>query len=490
MASNGSNNITPVHTKGATVPFFINGQDVASQKTFDVVNPATLAAVHKCSSATQADAQAAVDAAAAALPAWRALLPGPRRDVFLRAADVIARRKEELIATMVDEVGVPRTWAEFNVATAREFMLDVAGRLVTEAQGFIPTPADPATGALVVKEPFGVVLAIAAWNAPYILAARAIAFPLAAGNTVVLKASELSPKTMWGLCSVLAEAGLPAGALNMIVHEPANAAAITSQLVADPHVKKINFTGSTNVGRIIGKLAGEQLKPVLLELGGKAPAIVWEDADLDLAADQCALGAFLNSGQICMSTERIIVHRAVAAAFEAKFTAAINKFFPAAADAPVLIHAPAVDKNKALLRDARDKGATLVHGHEFDTAHEATATRLRPVVVKGITEDMQLYKTESFGPSVALYEVDSEEEALRLANDTEYGLSSAVFTEDLRRGLRIAKGIETGACHINSMTVHDEPALPHGGAKSSGFGRFNATGLDEWVRTKTITYRY
>lgn len=317
-----------------------------------------------------------------------------------------------------------------------------------------------------------------------------MAFPLAAGNTAVFKPSELSPKTMWGICSVFAEAGLPAGVLNMIFHEPANAAPITSQLIANPHIKKINFTGSTMVGRLIAKQAGEHLKPVLLELGGKAPAIVWEDADLGLAADQCALGAFLNAGQICMSTERIIVHKAVAAAFEAKFTASVHKFFPADGDAPVLIHAPAVEKNKALLRDAHGKGATLVHGHEFDTRDETTPTRLRPVVVKGITEDMQLYRTESFGPSVALYEVETEEEALRLANDTDYGLSSAVFTEDLRRGLRFAKGIETGAVHINSMSVHDESALPHGGAKSSGFGRFNSIGLEEWVRTKSITYRY
>lgn len=329
-------------------------------------------------------------------------------------------------------------------------------------------------------------------NAPYILGSRSVIFPLAAGNTVVFKASELSPKTMWGICSVFAEAGLPDGALNMIAHSPANAAAVTRSLIAHDQVRKINFTGSTTVGRIIGGLAGEHLKPVLLELGGKAPAIVWEDANLDLAADQCALGAFLNSGQICMSTERIIVHRAVAAAFEAKFVASAGKFFPASADAPVLIHRPAADKVRKLLRDARDKGATVVLGGDGleGGAEGPNATRLRPVVVKGVTTDMDLYKTESFGPSVALYEVDSEEEALRIANDTEYGLTSAVFTEDLRRGLRLARGIETGACHINAMSVHDESALPHGGAKASGYGRFNSIGLDEWVKTKTITYQY
>ncbi|KAH8766686.1 aldehyde dehydrogenase domain-containing protein [Diaporthe sp. PMI_573] len=477
----------PIHTKGATVPFVINGKDVVADKTFDVVNPATGKAAHKCSSATEADAQAAVDAAAKALPAWKALVPTKRREVFLKAADVLEKRRDELATTMVDEVGVPRAWADFNLSVAKDLILDVAGRLVT-IEGTIPTPQDPNTGALVVKEPFGVVLAIAPWNAPYILGTRSVVFPIAAGNTAVFKASELSPKTHWGICSVFAEAGLPAGVLNMIVHEPANAAAITSKLIANEHIKKINFTGSTMVGRIIGRLAGEQLKPVLLELGGKAPAIVWEDADLGLAADQCALGAFLNSGQICMSTERVIVHKAVKDEFEKKFLASIDKFFPSSGDAPVLIHQPAAEKNKKLLKDAKDKGATLLNG-DYE-AQESTPTRLRPIVVKGIKEDMDLYKTESFGPSVALYEVDSEEEALRIANDTEYGLSSAVFTEDLRRGLRFAKGIETGAVHINSMSVHDESALPHGGAKSSGYGRFNSIGLDEWVRTKTITYRH
>lgn len=298
---------------------------------------------------------------------------------------------------------------------------------------------------------------------------------------------------MWGISSVLADAGLPAGVLNLVAHEPAAAAAVTRALIAHPHIKKINFTGSTAVGRIIGQLAGAHLKPVLLELGGKAPAIVWDDADLDRAAMQCTLGAFLNSGQICMSTERVIVHKAVAAAFEAKFAAAAATVFPASAAAPLLIHQPAVAKNRALLRDATAKGACLVHGTtdgDEDAAAEKEPTRMRPVIVKGVTAEMDLYQTESFGPSVALYEVESEEEALRLANDTEYGLSSAVFTEDLRRGLRLAKGIETGACHINSMSVHDEAALPHGGAKASGYGRFNSIGLDEWLRTKTITYQY
>lgn len=294
---------------------------------------------------------------------------------------------------------------------------------------------------------------------------------------------------MWGLCSVLHEAGLPDGVLNLLFHEPANAAAITQSLIADPAVKKINFTGSTVVGRIIGKLAGEHLKPVLLELGGKAPAIVWEDADLDNAATQCALGAFLNSGQICMSTERILVHKAVRQQFEAKLVAAVDAIFGGQNDVPVLINAAGVAKNKKLVADALAKGASLLYGDA--NAAEPLPTLMKPVVISGATEEMDIYQTESFGPTVSLYEIETEEEALRIANDTEYGLTSAVFTEDLRRGLRFAKEIETGAVHINAMSVHDESALPHGGAKASGYGRFNAGhGLAEWMRTKTVTFKY
>jgi acyl-CoA reductase-like NAD-dependent aldehyde dehydrogenase len=291
---------------------------------------------------------------------------------------------------------------------------------------------------------------------------------------------------MWALTSCFHEAGLPDGVLNMIIHEPANAAAVTSALIANPDIKKINFTGSTAVGRIIAKQAGEHLKPILLELGGKAPAIVWEDANLDLAAEQCALGAFLFAGQICMATERILVHRNVREEFEKKLAVAIEKFFSSKNDAGVLINATAVERNKKLLRDAVGKGAAVAIG-DVD-AEETSRTRMRPVVVKNVTPEMDIYRTESFGPTVSLIEIATEEEALHLANDTEYGLTSAIFTEDLRRGLRLAKEIETGAVHINNMTVHDESALPHGGAKASGYGRFNSIGLDEWVRTKNVTF--
>ena len=470
-----------------SVPFFINGEQVHPANNFDVTSPSTGKVIHKSGSASEVEVKAAVEAAAAAFKTWKKTTPQQRRDIFLKATDVFEQRRAELSRYMMEETGCPQQWADFNIMTAKDFLYDMAGR-AGSLEGSFPATKEADMGALVLREPFGPVLAIAPWNAPYILGIRSILYPIAAGNTAVLKASELCPRVMWGLCSVFHEAGLPAGVLNMIVHEPQNAAKITASLIADPEIKKINFTGSTAVGRIIGRLAGEHLKPVLLELGGKAPAIVWEDADLDNAAFQCALGAFLNAGQICMSTERILVHRAVRAAFEDKLVGAIDTIFSPAQDAPVLINGVAVARNKKLVGDALSKGASLLYGNP--DAAEATATRLRPVVVSGVTADMDMYQTESFGPTVSLIEIETEEEALRIANDTEYGLTSAVFTEDLRRGLRFAREIETGAVHINSMTVHDESALPHGGAKSSGYGRFNsATGLGEWVRTKTVTFK-
>lgn len=323
-------------------------------------------------------------------------------------------------------------------------------------------------------------------NAPYILGTRAAVAPIAAGNTVVLKGTELAPKTMWAIASVLHDAGLPKGVINTISHEPGAGPTVTSALIKDRRVKKISFTGSTAVGREIGKLAGENLKPVLLELGGKAPAIVWEDADLQVAAVQCALGAFLNSGQICMSTERILVHESIRDDFIARLKQSVEEIFPSNKPAGFLISDAAVEKNKRLVSDAKSKGASILFGN-MDSLEAGAA--MRPTILGSVTPSMDIYHTESFGPTVSIIGIKTEEDAIQIANDTDFGLASAVFTADLRRGLRFARQIEAGAVHINSMSVHDEPTIPHGGAKASGFGRFNTSiGLAEWLWTKSVTF--
>jgi acyl-CoA reductase-like NAD-dependent aldehyde dehydrogenase len=286
-------------------------------------------------------------------------------------------------------------------------------------------------------------------NAPYILGLRAVLYALAAGNTCILKGSELSPRCFWAIGSVLTEAGLPAGVLNVLYHRPEDAAQITTALIEHPAVKKINFTGSTAVGRIIAQAAGKNLKPVLMELGGKASAIVLDDADMSKAATQCALGAFLHSGQICMATERILVHKAVKAKFIEAFKGAAEGIFGGDKPAPILVQPAGVEKNKRLVSEAVKAGAKVVHGdHEKEETHpetkETSKTRMRPIIVDGVKKDMELFYAESFGPTVSVIEVESEEEAIEIANDTEYGLSGAVFTENLARGIRVAKQIETG----------------------------------------------
>ncbi|KAL5116321.1 hypothetical protein ACEQ8H_005779 [Pleosporales sp. CAS-2024a] len=471
-----------------TVPLLINGKEVITKTTFTVTSPTTQKEIWQSSSASLDDVKAATSAAKAALPAWAKTKPAAKRAIFMKAADIIEARADELADYMKIETGAMTPFANgFNVPKTADMLRDVAGRLST-IMGSIPTCEAEGTSALVVKEPIGTVLAIAPWNAPYVLGMRSVLYPLAAGCTVVFKGSEFCPRVWWAIGSVLTEAGLPAGVLSVLVHRVEDAAQITTALIESACIKKINFTGSTAVGRIITSQAGKNLKPVLMELGGKASAIVLEDAELNNAALQCALGAFLHSGQICMSSERILVHKDIKAKFIEAFKQAAEKVFGGDKPAPVLIAAAGVERNKKLISDAVKAGAKVIYGDH--TSEEEFNTHMRPIIVDKVTKDMDLFYTESFGPSVSIVEISSDEEAIEVANDTDYGLSGAIFTENLARGLRIAKQIESGAIHINSMSVHDEAGLPHGGAKASGWGRFNGNwGIDEFSRTKTITYR-
>lgn len=432
-----------------TVPLLINGKEVTTNTTFPVTSPSSHKELWQSSSASLEHVQSAVSAAQSALPAWSRFSPSAKRTIFMKAADIIDARATELADYMKHETGAAAAFSSgFNVPKAADMLRDVAGRL-SSIQGHIPSCEDAGTSALVLKEPYGVVLGIAPWNAPYVLGMRSILYPLAAGNTCILKGSEFCPRTWCAIGNVLTEAGLPDGVLNVLVHRAEDAAAITTALIEHPAIRKINFTGSTGVGRIIAAQAGKNLKPVLLELGGKASAIVLDDADLENAATQCALGAFLHSGQICMSSERVLVHRTVKKEFLEAFKKAAEGIFGGEKPAPVLVVPAAVEKNKKLIADAVKGGATVVHGdHEKDEVHpdtqEESKTRMRPVIVDGVNKDMELFYTESFGPSVSVIEIGSDDEAVEIANDTDYGLSAAIFTENLARGLRMAKRIESG----------------------------------------------
>ncbi|WJR77759.1 aldehyde dehydrogenase [Bradyrhizobium sp. NP1] len=459
--------------------------DAAGRRRFERRNPVTGEVATSAAAASVADANMAVEAAARAFPAWSAVAPTARRMLLLKAADAMQARSDAFAALMTAETGATAPWAHFNVMLAAN-MLREAAAMTTQVSGEVIPSDKPGTLALAVRKPAGVCVGIAPWNAPVILATRAIAMPLACGNTVVLKTSEMCPGTQSLIGEVFREAGFAAGVVNVISNQPQDAAAVVEALIAHPATRRINFTGSTRVGRIIAETAGRHLKPVLLELGGKAPLIVLEDADLDQAVDAAIFGAFANQGQICMSTERIIVVESVADAFVAKFAARAKKLPSGDPRGHVvlgsLVTVEAAEKVEALVADARSKGAVVAAGGGRNgSIMEAT-------VVDRVTETMRIYREESFGPAKSVIRVKDADEAVRVANDTEYGLSAAVFSRDINRALDIAGRIETGICHINGPTVHDEAQMPFGGVKGSGYGRFGGkAAIAEFTDLRWIT---
>ncbi|HEX7656963.1 MAG TPA: aldehyde dehydrogenase [Sphingomonas sp.] len=454
--------------------------------TFDRRNPITGDVASTASAATAEDARAAAAAAAAAFPAWSALGPNARRALLMKAAAALEAKAEQFVEAMMAEIGATEGWARFNLMLAAGMVREAAA-LTTQIAGAVIPSDKPGCIAMTLREPIGVVLGIAPWNAPIILGVRAIAMPLACGNTVILKASEQCPRTHALIVEAFEEAGLPEGAVNLVTNAPADAGDVVGALIDHPEVRHINFTGSTAVGRIIAARAAENLKPVLLELGGKAPLIVLDDADLDEAVKAAAFGAFMNSGQICMSTERIIVIDSVADAFIAKFKEKVGSMpvgDPREGKTPLgaVVDRKTVDHVKALIAEAVDGGAEQVNGGDSNGV-------LMPAhVIDKVTPAMKLFREESFGPVVAVIRAADESDAILLANDTEYGLSAAVFTRDTARGLRVARQIKSGICHINGPTVHDEAQMPFGGTKASGYGRFGGTAaIDAFTELRWIT---
>lgn len=453
---------------------------------FERVNPVSGEIASTAIAMTAADIPAIAARAAAAFPNWAAQGPNARRALLMRAADALVAKKDAFVAAMMAETGATAGFAMFNIDLAAAVVREAAA-ITTQIAGTVIPSDKPGCIALALKEPVGVILGIAPWNAPIILGVRAMAVPLACGNTVILKASETCPQTHALIIEAFAEAGFPEGVVNVVTNAPEDAAAVVGALIDAPEVKRINFTGSTAVGRIISRRAAEHLKPVLLELGGKAPLIVLEDADLDEAVKAAAFGAFMNQGQICMSTERIIVVDAVADAFAAKFAAkaaSIASGDPREGKAPLgaVVDQKTVDHVNSLIDDAAAKGATIIAGGK-------SASVIMPAtVVDGVTAAMNLYTDESFGPIVALIRARDTEHAVELANDTQYGLSAAVFTRDIVKGLSIARRINSGICHVNGPTVHDEPQMPFGGVGASGHGRFGGQqGIDSFTETRWIT---
>ena len=462
-------------------------RNASSGLTFDRRGPVSDAVVTTAAAATVEDAREAADSAHAAFSTWSLSGPTERRRILLRAADILESKMGEFVSTMALEIGSPEAWSGFNVMGSAALFREAAG-LVTQIQGeTIPTDK-PGTLSMTLRQPVGVILSIVPWNGPVLLAARAIAYPIACGNTVVFKASESSPRTHALIAEAFYEAGLPAGVLNFLTNAPEDAADVIDALIAHPAVRRINFTGSTRVGRIIAEKAAAQLKPCLLELGGKAPFVVLDDADIEGAVSAAIFGSFLYQGQICMSTERFVVDEAVADAFVARF-AERAKALPVGdpADGAACVIGPVIsrssgDRINALLDDALAKGAVLAAGGR------AAGAVMPATILDRVVPGMGVYDEETFGPITTVVRVKGVEEAIRVANDTAYGLSAAVFGADMTRALAVATRIESGSVHINGATVQNEPQAPYGGMKQSGYGRFDGRAvIDQFTEVKWVT---
>lgn len=469
-----------------TVTLSVGGASRPTAKSFERRNPMTGEVVTRAASATIADAVATAEAAHAAFSGWSELGPSARRAALMKAAAALEGKADDFVDAMVGEIGATEGWARFNLMLAASMVREAAA-ITTQISGEVIPSDKPGCIAMAMREPAGVVLGIAPWNAPIILGVRAIAVPLACGNTVVLKASEQCPRTHALIADAFIESGLGNGIVNLVTNAPEDAGEVVGALIDHEAVRRVNFTGSTAVGRIVARRAAENLKPVLLELGGKAPLLVLDDADQDEAVKAAAFGAFMNQGQICMSTERIIVVQDVADEFVQKFqskAASMPVGDPREGKTPLgaVADANTVRRVQGLIEDALEQGARRL------TGGPAEGVLMPATVLDLVTPAMKIFREESFGPVVAVIRARDEEHAIALANDTEYGLSASVFTRDVARGLRVARRIKSGMCHVNGPTVHDEPQMPFGGVKGSGYGRFGGkAGIDAFTELRWIT---
>ncbi len=469
------------------IRMLIGGNDVAAadDRTFARRDPVTgeVATVAPAASAT--DATEAAAAAGRAFPAWAGTPPSERRRLLLKAADELEAMAPDIIATATTETGATAPWIGFNCMLAAG-MLREAASMTTQITGEVIPANKPGTLAMAQRKPLGVCLGIAPWNAPVILGTRAVAMAIACGNTAVLKASEMCPATHLAIGEAFRRAGFPVGVMNVVTNAPEDAAKVVGALIASPEVRHVNFTGSTAVGRIIAKTAAEHLKPVLLELGGKAPLIVLDDADMEAAVNGAAFGAFMNQGQICMSTERIIVHEGIADAFIAALAAKTAKLPAGNPREQVvlgsLVTPEAAKKMDAIIADAVAKGGKVIAGGK------RTGSIVEATLIDHAGSGMTVYEEESFGPVKPIIRVKDDDEAIRVANDTAYGLSAAVYSSNIQRALSVADRIESGICHINGPTVADEAQMPFGGVKDSGYGRFGGkAAVDAFTTIRWVT---
>ena len=467
------------------VPLWLNGEPQLPRNAtlFPVRCAMSGFIVHYAVSATIADAEAACEASWSAFQSWKLSSPSHRRNILNGVADAFERRKDELVEVQFTETSCDEAWAANNVMISINYLREIAA-CVSSIMGQIPMNDKPETLSLVFKEPVGVVLTMPPWNAALVLATRALASAIGAGCTCVLKASELSPLTHQTILECFEEAGLPRGCINQVQVAREDAAQVTEALIANQRVRKVEFIGSAAVGRIIGSVAARHLKPVLMELGGKCPAIVLDDAYLPKAAKMCAMGALMHHGQICFSTERIIVQKTVAEEFQRLLIEAVQSHSTngAAVSQSIAQHA------KDVLQDAQANGSTFLVGNgDWDTSFEDNNTSLNPTIV--LNPRGRITDEETFGPSASLYVVETDEQAIELANRSSYGLNATIHSSNMGRALKMARELEYGQVHVNSISVYTSPTGPQGGVKGSGWGRQNAGwGLSEFLQEKFITF--
>ncbi|MEW2013039.1 MULTISPECIES: NAD-dependent succinate-semialdehyde dehydrogenase [Microbacterium] len=464
---------------------FIGGRwvDAEEGKTLDVFDPSTGDVIRRIADASPGDGIRALDAAVAAQEAWAATAPRERSDILRRAFDLVQARKEDLALLMTLEMGKPLAESRGEVAYGGEFLrwfseeaVRISGRYGMNPEG---------TGRMVVSQrPVGPSFFITPWNFPLAMATRKIAPALAAGCTVVVKPAELTPLTTLFFAQLLAEAGVPEGVVNVIT--TSSSSAVSGPIISDPRLRKLSFTGSTPVGQKLIAQAAEGVLRVSMELGGNAPFVVFEDADLDKAVDGAMLAKFRNVGQACTAANRFIVHESVAAEFSQRVADRVRAMNVGrgtedGVQIGPLIDDRAVAKAQELVGDAVERGARILAG---GNALEGPGTFYEPTVVEGVVPGSAILREEIFGPVLAISTFSDEDEAVRLANDTEYGLVSYVFTQDLARGHRMIDRLETGMMGLN-VGVVSNAAAPFGGVKQSGMGREGGLeGIHEYLNVK------
>ena len=448
---------------------YIDGQWVDKDKTFADYNPATGNSWAEIPDGTREDARHAIDAASGAQAEWAAMPPAQRADYLLKAADILLNRQQDFTDALIDEGGAWIGKGMFESGYVPG-LLRAAAAAVYQMTGDI-LPSDHGKVSMVVRQPLGVVSVISPWNFPLLLSTRGLAFALAVGNTVVLKPSEETPVAGGLLIAELfAEAELPPGVFNVVTCSRDNVAEVGDELVTNPLVGGISFTGSTAVGRQVASKAGLALKKACVELGGKDSLIILEDADMDLALNAASFGTFMHQGQICMSVEKIIVDESIATEFIERFVAKVKTFNVGDPREPSNVIGPIINQRQlekihGQVADAVDKGAELLAGGTYEGLF------YRPTVLTGITPEMLIYREETFGPVAPIMTVKGADEAVTAANDSEYGLSAGIITRDEEKGLAIAHRLQTGMAHVNDSSVNDEPHVPFGGMKNSGLGR-------------------